>query len=70
MICPRCGSDSTVNTKDNNYICLNSTCKTAEGRPTQFQIITDDKKYFPYNIIFKNRNLNEFYKKSYMIIDH
>ena len=70
MICPRCGSDSGTNTKDNNYICLNNSCKTSEGSPTQFQIVTDEKKYFPYNIIFKNRKLNEFFKKEYLNIKH
>lgn len=62
MKCPKCGSSNVSLVGDSHYICNESNCKV------QFNFVIDDKIHFPYNQIFRNRSINEFFRKPYLQI--
>lgn len=70
MICPRCKSENAKIVSGNHYICSNENCRNSEGNKTQFKVITDSKLFFPYNVIFKNRKLSEFFRYEYLVVNH
>ena len=66
MICPRCMEDNTTPVGNSHYICNNKKCVDKNGKPTQFRFIPDTSINFPYNVIFPNRKITEFFKKPYL----
>lgn len=62
--CPKCGNTNITKVGNTHYICNDGTCNG--GKRIQFKVIYDDKKEFPYNHIFSNRNIKEFYKTPYL----
>lgn len=70
MICPRCGNENPTQVSKNHYICSNSNCKNNEGFKTQFLVINDSKLFFPYSVIFKDRQLSEFFRYEYLVSNH
>ena len=70
MICPRCGNENSTQVSKNHYICSNPNCKNNEGFKTQFLVINDSKLFFPYSVIFKDRQLSEFFRYEYLVSNH
>lgn len=66
MICPRCMTDNTSPVGNSHYVCNKKGCVDENGKPTQFRVIYDTEKRFPYNEIFPDRKLIEFFKKPYL----
>lgn len=58
IICPRCGRDDTLLMTDHYY------CNYCQA---EFKLLVDDYKRFPYNCIFPNRIISEFYRKPYYV---
>ena len=69
MICPRCMQNSGQNVNNSHYVCNRPECTDLNNKRTQFKFITDTKLYFPYNVIFPQRSIKEFYRKPYLIIN-
>ena len=74
-MCPRCyrsviGDESEIATKevggDSQYICTKEHCIHDNGDEVQFFVNNDQKKSFPYDQIFPDRELSEFYTKKYV----
>lgn len=63
--CPKCGSTDIKPIGDTHYICNNKQC-SKNGKPVQFKVVYDEKKEVPYNHIFANRSLKEFFKLPYL----
>lgn len=68
MQCPKCGSNDTTPIGTSHYVCNNPNCIT-NGNRTQFKQITDDYIRFPYNQIFVDRSVAEFYRKPYLQLE-
>lgn len=66
MKCPRCMKDNTSPVGNSHYVCNTKGCADEKGKPTQFRVIPDKEKMFPYNEIFPHRNLVAFVKKPYL----
>lgn len=73
LICPKCFSTDANGNKytvtcvnGSHYICDNPNCKNDEGNRVEFQIVEDDKIYFPDNQIFVTREKEKFYRKPYL----
>jgi len=67
--CPRCMKcDSTI-ISDTHYLCNDPNCVSETGERTQFLHIPDKKVHFPYNQIFVDRPVEEFYRKPYLPIE-
>ena len=62
MICPRCGSTNIEFI--GHHLCRD--CQSSDGVQTQFNFIPDTRIKFPHNVIFPNRNIIEFFRKSYI----
>lgn len=62
--CPKCGSIEIKKIGNTHYICNNQNCINNK-KPIQFKVEYDNKKIFPYNFIFPNRDIKEFYKLPY-----
>ena len=67
MKCPTCMQDCSVLVPGptSHYVCQNPDC-SEHGNPVQFRVVTDTAIQFPYNQIYVNRKLEEFYQKPYM----
>lgn len=66
--CPRCMKyDSTI-ISDTHYLCNDHNCVSDIGERTQFLHVPDKKVHFPYNQIFVNRSVGEFYRKPYLTV--
>lgn len=70
MLCPRCYNDSGVLVNDTHYICQREECTDENNIRTEFLHVVDSELHFPYNIIFQNRELKEFYRNSYLDVKH
>lgn len=66
MLCPRCYNDSGIQVNESHYICQRESCVNSNNERTEFIHVIDSNLHFPYNIIFQNRKLNEFYRNSYL----
>ena len=66
MTCPRCYKDDVSIVGDTHYVCNNPVCIGPDGKRTQFYIVNDERKEFPYSQIFLRRQLKEFFKKQYL----
>ena len=66
MKCPRCFGNDISPVSNTHYICNNPNCTDDNGNKTQFFQIFDDKKHFPYDQIFPNREDSEFYRLPYL----
>lgn len=65
MTCPKCFSNNVYVIGTSHYVCNNPECVN-NGKRTQFRHVIDDKVQFPYNQIFVDRNIHEFYRKPYL----
>lgn len=63
MTCPICFGDDVSIVGESHYVCNNPDCKDSDGKRVQFRHVIDNKVHFPYNQIFVNRNVQEFYRK-------
>lgn len=72
MKCPRCFKEDTIliNGSNPHYLCNNPNCVDDAGAQTQFMVVPDKTILFPYNQIFIDRSVEEFYRKPYLIIDN
>jgi hypothetical protein len=68
MTCPKCGKSNVILVGNTHYICNDPDCSADNGNKVQFNFVIDEKIRFPYNQIFKNRNISEFYRKPYLQI--
>ena len=68
MICPRCLNDTGTSVNNTHFVCTTQTCLDENQKRTQFKYINDDHLYFPYNVIFPNRSVKEFYRKPYLLV--
>lgn len=73
--CPRCfnakGFRVSVipDVNGNHYQCRDPECMNPITKErTEFRIIDDEEVCFPYNVIFKKRSKDSFYRKSYLVI--
>ena len=66
MECPRCGKSDTTMIGNSHYVCNDPTCIDENGNRTQFRLVIDREVKFPYNQIFVNRPIENFYKKPYL----
>lgn len=69
MQCPKCMKDDTTLISDTHYVCNNPECVNDHGGRVQFRFVQDKKIHFPYNQIFVNRRVGEFYRKPYLQIE-
>lgn len=69
MKCPKCMKDDTTIISNSHYVCNDPKCIDDKGNRTQFRFITDKKVKFPYNQIFVNRQVHEFFRKPYLEIE-
>ena len=67
MQCPKCQSIDVSPVGTTHYICNNPNCNR-NGKRTQFFVVPDTKVKFPYTQIFKNKTIDNFYKKQYLKI--
>lgn len=66
ILCPKCmGSDVSL-VGNTHYVCNNPECIMDDGSRTQFRLVIDKKIEFPYNQIFVDRNVEEFYRQPYL----
>jgi len=67
-VCPKCHRDDFITTSgDNHYVCTYDDCpKMESGVRSQFHFREDEQLRFPYNIIFSNRQKNEFFRVPYI----
>lgn len=68
MRCPKCMQENVSMVGNTHYICNTPNCVDQNGNRTQFIYVQDEKIKFPYNQIFINRSINEFYRKPYLEI--
>lgn len=68
MICPRCLGNDVTPIGTTHYVCNNPNCKQEDGSHVQFRMVQDDKVHFPYNQIFVNRGVHEFYRLPYLTL--
>lgn len=69
MQCPRCMKDNTTPIGDSHYVCNNPDCLNDENNRTQFKIVEDSYIRFPYNQIFVDRSVHQFYRKPYLELE-
>lgn len=67
MKCPKCFKTDVSSVGNTHYICNNPNCTDNNGHRTQFKIVTDTKKYFPYDQIFSNHSILDFYRNEYLV---
>lgn len=73
------GVTQITDASGSHYICNNPKCGDKyiyeddalnpdpdPGRKTQFRVVTDRQVRFPFNQIFVDRELEEFYQKQYV----
>ena len=66
MIYPRCMQDNTTPVGNSHYVCNNENCIDDNGKRTQFQFIEDDVVQFPHNVIYRDKNKQNFFGKPYL----
>ncbi len=63
MTCPICFGNDVSIVGESHYVCNNPNCKDKDGKRIQFRHVVDDRIHFPYNQIFVDRGVQEFYRK-------
>lgn len=68
MKCPKCFGTDITPIGSTHYVCNNPDCKLSDGSHVQFRVVQDDRIHFPYNQIFVNRSVTEFYRQPYLTL--
>ena len=67
LSCPKCMRSKFVSTVgETHYICVEDPEEEETGCGLQFEFIEDPYIQFPQNMVFANRNKEEFYRKEYI----
>jgi len=69
MRCPKCMRSQFINPVGNtHFICTLDSESSDTGCGTQFEFKPDEIIRFPHNVIFMDRNKNEFFRIPYLKI--